>query len=90
MADILDRLEGAPAGRYRIERELGSGGAAIVCPAQDLKHDRQVVLGVVRHELSATLCREGFRREIGIADRPLTRFLGPLRSALADHRGVRE
>jgi hypothetical protein len=30
MADMLDRLQSALAGRYTIERELGRGGMAIV------------------------------------------------------------
>jgi serine/threonine-protein kinase len=30
----------APADRYRVERELGTGGMATVCLAQDLKHNR--------------------------------------------------
>jgi serine/threonine-protein kinase len=41
MADILDRLKAALADRYRIERELGSGGMATVYLAQDLKHERR-------------------------------------------------
>ncbi len=36
MTDILDRLEGALADRYAIERELGSGGMATVYLAQDM------------------------------------------------------
>jgi hypothetical protein len=38
MADILDRLKAALADRYRIERELGSGGMATVYLAEDVKH----------------------------------------------------
>jgi hypothetical protein len=30
------RLAAALAGRYDIERELGAGGMATVCPARDL------------------------------------------------------
>ena len=39
MADLLERLKAVLADRYRIERELGSGGMATVYPAQDLKHN---------------------------------------------------
>jgi serine/threonine-protein kinase len=67
MADILDRLKAAFAGRYQIERELGSGGMATVYLAHDLKHDRQVALKVMRPELSAILGGERFLREIRIA-----------------------
>jgi hypothetical protein len=30
MTDVLDRLKAALGDRYRIERELGSGGLAVV------------------------------------------------------------
>jgi serine/threonine-protein kinase len=42
MTDVLERLEKALADRYRIERELGSGGMATVYLAEDLKHHRNV------------------------------------------------
>lgn len=38
MTGDLDRLTGALADRYRLERELGAGGMATVCLAEDLKH----------------------------------------------------
>jgi serine/threonine-protein kinase len=44
----VDRLTGALADRYRIERELGQGGMATVYLAQDLKHDRKVAIKVLR------------------------------------------
>ena len=56
-------------GRYRIERELGRGGMARVYLAQDLKHSRPVAVKVIRPELAASLGRERFLREIGIAAR---------------------
>ena len=54
------------ADRYRIERELGAGGMATVYLAQDLKHDREVALKVLRPELAATLGPDRFPREIRI------------------------
>jgi hypothetical protein len=36
MSDVLDRLKAALADRYTIERELGSGGMAIVYLAREL------------------------------------------------------
>jgi serine/threonine protein kinase len=67
VSDTLDRLRKALAGRYVIERELGSGGMATVYLAEDLKHRRQVAIKVLRPELSATLGPERFVREIEIA-----------------------
>jgi len=54
----------ALADRYRVERELGRGGMAVVYLARDLKHDRDVALKVLRPELSASLGRDRFAREI--------------------------
>ncbi|HVQ46733.1 MAG TPA: serine/threonine protein kinase, partial [Gemmatimonadales bacterium] len=55
--------------RYLIERELGSGGMAIVYLAEDLKHRRKVALKVLRGELAATMGPERFLREIEVAAR---------------------
>ena len=69
MADPLDRLRTALAGRYALERELGAGGMAVVYLARDVKHDRLVALKVVRPELTALLGPERFLREIAITGR---------------------
>ena len=65
----IDRLTAALSGRYTIERELGAGGMATVYLAQDVKHDRQVALKVLRAELAQALGPERFLREIKIAAR---------------------
>ncbi|MGD2122638.1 MAG: protein kinase [Gemmatimonadota bacterium] len=59
-----ERLRAALADRYRIESEIGSGGMATVYLAQDLKHDRQVALKVLKPELAAVLGGERFLSEI--------------------------
>jgi hypothetical protein len=67
VADLMDRLQQALAGRYTLERELGRGGMAVVFLATDLKHTRPVALKVLRPELGDLLGRERFLREIVIA-----------------------
>ena len=62
-----DRLAKALADRYRIEREIGSGGMATVYLAQDIKHDRQVAIKVLRPDLAVSLGHERFHREVRIA-----------------------
>jgi TolB-like protein/tetratricopeptide (TPR) repeat protein len=65
----LERLQSALGDRYRLERELGRGGMAVVYLATDLKHGRQVALKVLRPELTPALGTERFQREIAIAAR---------------------
>jgi serine/threonine protein kinase len=57
------------ADRYRIEREIGSGGMATVYLARDLKHDRDVALKVLRPDLAAMLGSDRFLNEIKISAR---------------------
>jgi serine/threonine-protein kinase len=61
---VPERLTIALSDRYRLERELGQGGMATVYLAQDLKHDRQVALKVLKPELAAVLGAERFVIEI--------------------------
>jgi serine/threonine protein kinase/tetratricopeptide (TPR) repeat protein len=69
LSDALSRLQAALADHYRIERELGRGGMAIVYLAQDLRHDRPVALKVLQQEVAETLGAERFLREIKLAAR---------------------
>ena len=59
MTDPLTRLNAALEGRYAIERELGEGGMATVYLAEDLKHNRNVPLKVLKPELAAVVGAEG-------------------------------
>ncbi len=64
MTDLPSRLTNALSDRYRIERELGEGGMATVYLAEDLKHQRQVAIKVLKPELAAVLGAERFVQEI--------------------------
>src|SRR5215204_2060325 len=66
MPDLEERLSGALADRYHIERRLGEGGMAIVYAAEDVRHRRKVAVKVLRPELCAALGGERFVREIEI------------------------
>ena len=63
-ARSIDPLAAALADRYRIERELGSGGMATVYLAEDVRHHRKVAVKLLHPELSAVLGSERFLKEI--------------------------
>ncbi len=67
MADQFAHFKTAISDRYEIERELGRGGMAVVFLALDRKHNRPVVLKVLRPEVSMTLGAQRFLREVSIA-----------------------
>jgi serine/threonine protein kinase len=62
-SSLLERVMKALSERYRVEREVGSGGMATVYLAEDLRHQRRVAVKVFRPELTATLGGERFFRE---------------------------
>lgn len=55
--------------RFRVEKELGRGGFAVVYLAHDLRHDRPVALKVLHAEVAASVGAERFEREIKLAAR---------------------
>ncbi len=65
--ELLERLSRALVGRYRIERELGRGGMAVVFLARDLRHERPVAVKVLLPELAAVLGTARFLHEIQVA-----------------------
>jgi TolB-like protein/Tfp pilus assembly protein PilF len=66
--DITTRLQQALEERYRLEEEIGRGGAATVYLAEDLKHGRKVAIKVLRPEPTGYEPQR-FLREIRIAAR---------------------
>ena len=70
-AAAVERLRGALAQSYTIDRELGRGGMATVYLAQDCKHERLVALKVLHPELAASLGPDRFLQEIKVAARML-------------------
>jgi serine/threonine-protein kinase len=69
MSSIPAALSAALADRYRLDRELGSGGMATVYLAEDLKHHRKVAVKVLRPDLAVALGADRFLREIEVAAR---------------------
>jgi TolB-like protein len=66
VSDTLSRLSAALSGRYRLGREIGSGGMATVYSAHDEKHNREVAVKVLRPELAAVLGAQRFLQEIQV------------------------
>jgi serine/threonine-protein kinase len=54
----------ALADRYAIQRKLGEGGMASVYLAEDLKHERNVALKILKPELAAVIGADRFLAEI--------------------------
>jgi serine/threonine-protein kinase len=65
----LEELQIALPDRYRIQREIGRGGMAVVYLAEDVPHGRDVAVKVLSPELTGSIDAERFRREIQIAAR---------------------
>ncbi|HEX3533449.1 MAG TPA: protein kinase, partial [Gemmatimonadaceae bacterium] len=65
----ITRIRELLAPTYSIDRELGRGGMATVCLAQDAKHDRVVALKVLHPGLAESVGPERFLREIKVVAR---------------------
>jgi TolB-like protein len=60
----LAALGSALGDRYRIDREIGRGGMAVVYLAHDVKHRRDVAIKVLRSEVAHAVGTERFLSEI--------------------------
>ena len=67
MDHLFNRLAEGLSPAFRLIRPLGSGGAAHVFVADDMRRQQQVALKVLREELAATVSAERFLAEIGVA-----------------------
>jgi len=61
---VVARLNAALEGRYAVSSELGEGGMANVYLADDLRHEREVAIKVLKPELAALVGAERFLAEI--------------------------
>jgi len=69
VAEVLERLHTALAGRYLVERELGEGGMALVFRAHQLEPARWVAIKVLKPEIAESVGTTRFLREIAIEAR---------------------
>jgi serine/threonine-protein kinase len=62
-----DELCTALPDRYRVKREIGRGGMAVVYLAEDVPHGRDVAIKVLAPEIGSSIGIDRFKREIRIA-----------------------
>jgi len=68
-AGMRERLERGLEGRYVIEREIGRGGMATVYLARELKHERHVVIKMLKPEIAEAVGAHRFLAEVRITAR---------------------
>lgn len=66
-APVAERLSAALAGRYELREEVGQGGMGTIFRAYELKHQRDVILKVLRPDTSYSVGRQRFEAEVRIA-----------------------
>ncbi len=64
--DVFERVSEALSPRYVLERKVGQGGMSLVYLARDQQLGRSVAVKVLRPELTESLGRKRFLREVGI------------------------
>ena len=68
-ASFRDQLDRGLEGRYTVEREIGRGGMATVYLAREHKHERLVVLKVLKPEVASRYGERRFQREVHLTAR---------------------
>ncbi|MBX3174003.1 MAG: serine/threonine-protein kinase [Gemmatimonadaceae bacterium] len=68
-APIAERLGAALQGRYRLGEEIARGGMGAIFRAHEVKHQRDVILKVLRPDLAMAVGRQRFEAEVQIAAR---------------------
>jgi len=64
LEQLLHLEPGDELGAYRVVREIGRGGMAVVYEAFDVRHERQVAVKVLRPELAALIGADRFVQEM--------------------------
>ncbi|MDX1578272.1 MAG: serine/threonine-protein kinase [Gemmatimonadota bacterium] len=64
-----DEVSAAVPNRFRVVRNIGEGGWAVVYLAEDQRHHRNVALKVLRPELASLVGRRRFEREVEVVAR---------------------
>lgn len=64
---LVSRLARALGERYRLEQEIGRGGMGAIFLAHERKHQRDVILKVLRPDVAASVGRQRFEHEVRIA-----------------------
>ena len=67
MDDLRSRLQDGLGSRFLIEREIGSGGMAVVYLARDPRHERAVAIKVLKPERASVVGPQRFLQEVRIA-----------------------
>lgn len=88
MTDFEERLKESLSNAYDIERELGGGGMSRVFVATDRLLGRKIVIKLLSPELTESVNRSRFRREIQVAAQLQHPHIVTLLSAGEDHELV--
>ena len=78
MAELIDRMRTALAGRYEVERTVGKGGMATVFLAVDRTTGDRVALKVLAEAVASRIMRERFHREVDVGGKLVHPHIVPI------------